>query len=443
MTQSISETAEQLIEAAAAAGADASDAIVMRSESTYVGVADSALEEAEGSEGIELGLRVLLGHRQACVASSNADLGTLSEMASRAVAIAQEAPEDPYCGLGEVAGFEMPDLELTDPVQDLDPTELEALALQAEASALAVPGVTQVEQASASTGFSQIALAASNGFSGSYGRTSRSISVSAIAGEGLGRERDWSSEARRYSSDLPPASEVGSLAGGRAVARLDPRKPPSGAFPVLYDRRVAPSLISHVLSAINGTSIARGSSWLLEAMGSQILPNGFDVIEDPRMLRGPSSRPFDAEGASTQRRALIENGVLQTWILDLSTARKLGLQSTGNARRGTGGPPSPGVTNVIVENGSLTREQLIRDMGTGLIVTSMIGSSINPTTGAYSRGASGFWVENGEVVHPVNEVTVAGSLPEMIKTLVRADDREVHRGISVPALLVDGVTVGA
>ncbi|MEM9100131.1 MAG: TldD/PmbA family protein, partial [Pseudomonadota bacterium] len=349
MTSTQIEIAAQLIEVAKAAGAENADALVIRSESTYVGTAERALEEAEGAESIDLGLRVLIGQRQACVASSNTDPETLKEMAARAVAIAKEAPEDPFCGLGEAPGFELPDLDLTDASPEPSPAELEALALEAEAAALDVAGVSQVEQASASTGSTEIAMVASNGFEGSYARTSRSVSVSAIAGEGLGRERDWASESRRHRADVPPAAEIGALAGERAVARLAPRKPPAGQVPVLYDRRVASSLIGHVLSAINGTSIARGSSWLLEAMQTEILPKGFDVIEEPRLVRGPSSRPFDAEGIATRRRALVQDGVLESWVLDHATARKLGLETTGNARRGTGGPPSPGLTNVIVE----------------------------------------------------------------------------------------------
>ncbi|MEM8793519.1 MAG: TldD/PmbA family protein [Pseudomonadota bacterium] len=443
MSAAVEEIAEQLVDAAKKAGADAADAIVVRSSSTYVGVAERALEEAEGSEGTDLGLRVLMGQRQACVAGSKADAGVFAEMAARAVAMATEAPEDPYCGLGENGSVNFPDLELTDPQDPPSPAELEALALEAEAAALDVAGVNQVEQASASSGISEIALAASNGFSGAYARSSRSVSLSAIAGEGLGRERDWAAESRRRLADLPSAAEIGKRAGERAAARLSPRKPPSGAVPVLYDRRVAPGLIGHILTAMNGSSVSRGSSWLRDAMGTQILPADIDVIEDPLLARGPSSRPFDAEGIATARRALIERGVLQSWVLDLATARKLGLQTTGNARRGTAGPPSPGTTNVIVENGDKSRDDLIQDMGTGLIVTSMIGSSINPTTGAYSRGASGFWVEDGEIAYPVNEVTVAGSLPEMIKMIIPADDRDPHRGVSTPSLLIEGITVGA
>ncbi|MEM7176066.1 MAG: TldD/PmbA family protein [Pseudomonadota bacterium] len=443
MTESNQDIAARLIEAAKRAGAESADALVVSSDSTFVGIAESKLEEAEHAESRDFGLRVLIGPRQACVSSSNASGDAVREMAERAVAIAREAPEDPYCGLADTVSAQNPNLDLVDSEADPAPQTLEDMAREAEAAALAVTGVEQVEQASASTGRLDIAIAATNGFVGGYGRTNRSVSVSAIAGTGLERERDWSSEARRHRADLPEPAVTGRLAGERAVERLHPRKPPSGAYPVLYDARVAPGLVGHLLSAINGTAISRGASWLLEALETQVLPLGMDIVENPLLPRGPASRPFDAEGMASAKRALVDDGVLTSWVLDLATARKLGLSSTGNARRGTSAPPSPGTSNVRLTEGSRSRADLIREMKTGLIVTSMIGSSINATTGAYSRGASGFWVEGGAIAYPVNEVTVAGSLPEMMRTLVPANDADPHRAISTPSLLVEGLTVGA
>lgn len=439
--------AQALLDAARKAGAGAADALVISSTSLSVGVRAGRLEEAERSEGRDLGLRVLIGRRQACVSTSDARPETIAEMAARAVAMAREAPEDPWCGLADPADLDAPPdvggLDLEDPADPPSPAALEQAALAAEAAAVAVPGVTQSEQAGASWGHSRISLAASNGFAGGYGRTSSGLYASAIAGEGLGRERDYSSETRTYLSDLPEPGDIGAKAGHRAVARLAPRKPPSGRFPVLYDERVAGSLIGHVLSAINGASIARGSSWLREAMETRILPAGFDVTEDPLIRRGPASRPFDAEGIAARRRTLVGDGCLRSWVLDLATARQLKLKTTGNARRGAGSPPSPGTSNIRVTQGEASRADLIGQMGTGLLVTSMIGSSINPTTGAYSRGASGFWVEGGEIAFPVNEVTVAGNLHEMVRSLIPANDADPHRAISVPSLLVEGLTVGA
>jgi len=439
--------ADALIVAARRAGAEAADALVVSATSVAVGVTDRRLEEAERSESLDLGLRVLIGRRQACVSSSDPRRETLAEMADRAVAMAREAPEDEFCGLADTADLAgAPDitaLDLVDPAEPPEPAALEAAALAAEAAALGIAGVTKVSQASASWARDRVTLAATNGFSGSYQRTSSGIWVDALAGEGPGRERDHAGEARAHRADLPAPEEIGARAGHRAVERLGPRKPPSGRYPVLFDERVASSLIGHVISAINGSSVARGSSWLREAMETQVMPAGFDVVEDPFIPRGPASRPFDAEGLAVRRRALIGDGVLRSWVLDLASARKLGLRSTGNARRGTGGPPSPGTSNIRVTQGPDGRDALIRAMGEGLLVTSMIGSSINPTTGDYSRGASGFWVEGGEIAFPVNEATIAGSLPEMVRSLVPANDADPHRTVSAPSLLVHGLTVGA
>ena len=439
--------ATALLDAARTAGADQADVMVVAEQSVSIGVANGALEEAERSEGREAGLRVILGARQACVSSSDTRPEMLREMAERAVAIAQEAPDDPNCGIADpalIGGSPAPEsLELADPSDPLSPEQLEALARETEDAASAVTGVTQIEQAHAGRSDLSITLAASNGFFGGYARTNTSFGASAIAGEGLGRERDYAGESRRHRADLPGAVEVGTRAGNRAVAALNPRKPPGGSVSVLYDERVSSGLIGHLLATVNGNAVARGASWLLDAMDTQVLPEGLDLIENPLKIRGQASRPFDAEGIASAASPIVEAGVLKRWVLDLASARKLGLETTGNARRGVGGPPGPGATNVTLTQGDRTRDDLIRDMGTGLIVTSFIGSSISATTGAYSRGCSGFWVENGEIAYPVNEITVAGSLPGMLKTIVPANDADPWKSYSVPSLLVEGLTVGA
>ncbi|MEM9146467.1 MAG: metallopeptidase TldD-related protein [Pseudomonadota bacterium] len=442
-------TAEALLDAALAAGAHAADVLVAASTALEVGVAERALEDAERSESVDIGLRVLIGQRQACVSASERSADVLAETAARAVAVAREAPDDPHCGLAEPDALARDAeaaeraLDLADAAASPDPAALEALAREAEDAALAIEGVGQVEQARASWSTDRVTLAASNGLRHQTARTTWAISASAIAGEGLGRERDYAVEIRRHRSDLPAASVIGQRAGERAVAALGARRPPTGPVPVLYDERVAASLIGHLLSAINGQSVARGSSWAADLMDQAVLPAGIDVFDDPTIARGRASRAIDAEGLAARRRPLVEQGRLVSWVLDLATGRQLGLGTTGNARRGTGGPPRPGTSNIRMTLGDRDRAGLIREMGRGLLVTGLIGSSINPTTGAYSRGANGFWVEGGEITHPVNEITIAGNLQQMLTTVTAGNDADLSKGMAVPSLLVEGLTVGA
>ncbi|MBC55381.1 MAG: modulator protein [Confluentimicrobium sp.] len=445
MPETLAPLTAQLLEAAKRAGADAADAIAVEGRSLSIDVRQGRLEQAERSEGTDIGLRVMVGQRQACVSASDTRPETMAEMAARAVAMAREAPEDPTIGLADpsqlATAWDIAALELADPAPEPAPATLEEDARRAEAAALAVPGISQVQSASAGYGRRRIHLAATNGFAGDYARTDRALSCVAITGTGSAMERDYNGEMRIFQADLPDAAEIGRIAAERTVARAGARKPKTGAFPVLFDERIAVSLIGHLLGAINGNAIARGASWLRDAMGEQVLPAGLSLIEDPHRPRIAGSRPFDAEGLPTVRNAIVENGILQHWILDLATARKLGLESTANAARGTSAPPSPSATNVALTQGGKSREQLLADMGTGLLVTSMIGSSINPTTGDYSRGAAGFWVENGQIAYPVNECTIAGNLRDMLKTIIPANDARPHLSRQVPSLLVEGLTL--
>jgi PmbA protein len=444
MQDRLSRLTEQLLDAARKAGAGAADAIAVDGTALSVDVRGGKLEQAERAEGVEIGLRVLIGQRQACVSASDISDRTIAEMAERAVAMAREAPEDPWIGLADpsqLASLRDADgLELADDSPDASASALQDDARRAEAAAMAQDGITQVEASSAYSR-RRIHIAATNGFSGGYARTSRSVSAVAFTGTGTGMERDWHGEGRIHQADLPDPEGIGALAAERALARAGARKPKTGSYPVLYDERVAASLIGHLLSAINGSAIARGASWLRDALGAQVLPSDLSVIEDPRRPRTPGSRPFDAEGLPTARRLLVADGVLQGWTLDLATARQLGMQSTASATRGTSSPPSPGTSNIDLTQGPASREDLIRDMGTGLLVTSLIGSSINATTGDYSRGASGFWVENGQITYPVNECTLAGNLRDMLLRLTPANDARPHLSTRVPSLLVEGLTL--
>ena len=436
---------EAMVDAARRAGADQADAMAV--DGTALGIDHRAgtLEQAERSEGLQIGLRVLVGGRQAAVSSSDHGADTIAEMAARAVALAREAPVDDSLGLADPDQLaqrrDAAGLELAEDAPEPDPAHLQELARRAEAAALSVPGIAQVEAANAGYSQRRMWLAASNGFSGGYGRTGHSLSVVAITGEGLRMERDYAGESRVFAADLPSPEEIGLLAAERTLDRAGARKPPTGAFPILYDRRVSASLIGHLLSAVNGSAVARGASWLRRDLGQPVLPPGMDLIEDPLRPRHPSSRPFDAEGLPTRRRAIVRDGVLQGWTLDLATARKLGMDSTGSAARGLASSPGPSHSNVVLTPGAASRDDLIARMGRGLIVTSMLGASVNGTTGDYSRGAAGFWVENGRIAWPVNECTIAGNLREMLMTLEAADDALPWRATEVPSLLVRGMTV--
>lgn len=445
MPQPLDALTQSLLSAAKRAGADAADAMAVQGTSVSIDVRAGALEHAERSEGIDLGLRVFVGQRVANVSSSDTSSRTIDEMAQRAVAMALEAPEDPYAGLADpdqlITDWDINVLELHDPTSEPSPEALQRDAAEAEEAAMAVKGITQVQASSAAYGAREIHLAASNGFSGGYARTDRALSCVAIAGTGNGMERDYAGDSRIFQADLRAADDIGREASMRALARMDARKPPTGTYPVLFDERVSSTLIGHLLAAVNGASVGRGASWLRNSLGKQVLPAHLSVVEDPHRPRTGASRPFDAEGLPTAKRAIIENGILTGWTLDLANARKLGMASTANAARGTASGPSPSIWNTALTQGDASHADLIRDMGTGLLVTSMIGSTINPNTGDYSRGAAGLWVENGEVQYAVNECTIAGNLRDMLLGIVPANDARTHLSRVVPSLLVEGMAL--
>lgn len=445
MPDSLQDLADALLRAARDAGADAAEALMVQGTSLSIDVRNGTLEMAERSEATDLGLRVFIGQRSAITSASDSSTSTIAAMAGRAVAMAREAPEDPYAGLaepGQIAQvWDVAALEMADSTPEPDPATLEQDALVAEAAGRDVAGVSQVQSANASYGAQTLHMASTNGFSGGYSRTSRSVSAVAIAGTGTDMERDYDGDARIFQSDLRSAGEIGRVAGERAVERLNARKPATGSYPVLFDERIAASLIGHLLSAANGAAVARGSSWLQDCLGQPVLPDHLSIIEDPHRARVSGSRPFDGEGLPTARRAIVENGMLTGWSLDLSSARKLDMPPTGNAARGVSSPPSPANWNIELTPGEQSRADLIASMGTGLLVTSMIGSTINPNTGDYSRGASGFWVENGEVTHPINECTIAGNLRDMLRRIIPANDARPWLSRVVPSLLIEGMTL--
>jgi PmbA protein len=437
----LTDLAERLVAAARRAGADAADALAVRSVSLGVEVRDGAVEESERSEGDDVGLRALVGRRQAVV-STNDIKADAAELAERAVAMARVAPDDSFADLADPGQLarDFPDLDLLDP--DL-PTiaELEERARRAEAAALAVKGVTTSAGASASAGIGGMVLVTSHGFTGAYLSSGQSVSMTAIAGEGTAMERDYDYSSTVHGADLDSAEKVGRTAGERAVERLNPRKVQSKRVPVVFDRRLAGSLIGHLANAINGSAIARKTSFLKEKLGQRLFRPGIRVIDDPRRLRGLRSRPFDAEGVSTRQLAVVEDGVLASWLLDCATARELGLHTTGHAQRGVSSTPAPGPSNLHLAAGDDTPDALIADIAEGFYVTDLIGVGVNYVTGDYSRGASGFWIENGERSYPVSEVTIAGNLIDMFQALVPANDLQFRFGTNAPTVRVEGLTV--
>lgn len=424
-------------------GADAADAILVADTALSVSVRLGALEDVGRSEGSELGLRAFVGHRSASVSTSDLSDAGLDALAERVVAMAKAAPEDRWAGLAPADRL----LRGNPPLLDLDdggdplPQVLRDRAMAAEDAARAVAGVTNSEGGSASAQRSVVAFATSHGFAHGYAVTGYGVSASVLAGTGGDMQRDHAHHSTRHESMLEDAGLIGTRAGERAVARMHPTRIDGGAMPVVFDPRVGGSLVGHVLGAISGPSIARGTSFLRDALGTAVFPAGIAILDDPHRPHGMRSRPFDGEGLPVSPMALVEGGVLQTWLLDSASARQLGLSPTGHASRGLGGPPGVTTGNVHLAGGHVTRDALIADIDRGVLVTELIGQGVNGVTGDYSRGASGFLIERGEITRPVAGITIAGNLKAMFATLTAADDLEFRQGVNVPTLRVEGMTV--
>lgn len=435
--------AAALVEAATKAGADAADVLYSAEASTGLQVRLGELEDVERSEGEEVGLRFFLGSRSATVSSSDLSVDALAALVERAAAMAREAPEDPYAGLAPeelLLKGDPVDVEADDGC-DPAPTELRARALATEDAARSVAGITNSEGAGVSSGRSVVALATSHGFCRGYTGSHYSAGVSVIAGCGSEMQRDQASHSVRHFADLDEPEALGRLAAERAVARLNPAKVPSGTMPIVYDPRVGGSLVGHLLSAITGSAIARKTSFLLGREDEAVFGEGIIIREDPHRRRGLLSKPFDGEGLPTRPRELVSAGRVTGWLLDSASARQLGLQPTGHATRGAGGAPSASATNVDLLPGKVGKAELISDIRQGIYVTELIGQGVNPVTGDYSRGASGFLIENGKITVPVAEITIAGNLIDMFRTLSAADDLDLRRSTNVPTLRIEGMTV--
>lgn len=432
----------QLIDLSKAAGADHAVAGMAESVGLSASVREGIPETIERSETTEVGLRVLVGTRQACVSASTATPSVLRELAERAVAMAREAPEDPYAGLAEpeMLAQDLPDLDLFD--ADVPaPETLRETALEIDAAMRSVEGITKTESSGAGWRRASVSVAMTNGFSASRQGSFHNAEAVAIAGEGLGMERDFAWDVARWHSDLRPLADIGREAGARAVRRLHPRKAPSKSVPVIFEQRVASSIPGHLLGAINGSSVARGSSFLKDRLGETLFRPEVQITDDALKLRGISSRPFDGEGLTPRKLDLVKDGVLSTWLLDLASARQLGMSSTASASFALGSVPRPTSTNVSMHGGARSPDEMIAGLEEGLFVTELIGSSINPTTGDYSRGAVGYWIENGEIAYPVTEATIVGNLIEMFAALELANDLPHNRALAAPTMLIEGLTI--
>lgn len=439
------EKLDYLIGAARKAGADASDAIIYSGQSQSVSWRLGKLEDVERSESADLGLRVFVGKKQAIVSSSDISNATFDQLIERAIDMAKNAPEDPYAGLADpdllaLSNADIPDLDLYDATEKTA-DDLKELARATEEAALAISGITNSEGASASANRGLIATANSNGFTHSYRSSLFSLSISVIAGTDAAMERDYDYSSRRHFSDLRDPMSIGQVAAEKTLRRLGPRKAGTCQLPVIFDPRVSRTLLGHLAGAINGQAIARGTSFLKDRMNSQIFSKGISVTDDPHILRGPSSKPFDGEGCRNDRLDIIKAGILHCWTLDSASARQLGLASNGRASRGTSSPPSPASTNLYMAAGRLSVQDLLRDIKSGFYVTDLIGMGVNGITGDYSRGAGGFWIEDGKITYPVNEVTIAGNLKAMFMNMTAADDLDIKYGTDAPTLRVDGMMI--
>ena len=432
-----------LIERAMRAGGDAGDAVYLANASESVQVRLGKLEDVERSESEHIGLRVFVGQSSASIGTSDFTDAALDELAQRAVAMARAAPPDQYAGLAPESRLlrgPFPSLDLDD-AKDPRPEDLRRSAEEAEDAARAVAGVTNSEGGGASSGRGMVALATSHGFSGGYSASSHSISASVLAGEGSQMQRDYCWRSARHAADLLAPADIGRRAGERAVARMNPGKVRSGPMPVVFDPRVGGSLVGHLLGAISGSAIARRASFLLDRDGAKLFDSGVTITDDPLRPRGLRSRPFDGEGLPTGPRKLVDAGHLTGWLMDSAAARQLGAEPTGHAARGGSGAPGVSSSNVVLQPGTVSRDALIADIAEGVYVTELIGQGVNGVTGDYSRGAAGFRIVNGELAGAIAEFTVAGNLIEMFAALVPANDLEIHRGIDVPTLRIDALTV--
>lgn len=437
--------AQDLVDLSLKSGADAADAAYVARRSSAVEIRDGELEDVSRSEGEKIGLRLFMGKRSASVAASDFSPDSQCELVARLVAMVKEAPEDPYAGLAPedmLLKGEPPELDLDDGYEP-DPLILKERALEAEAALLGVDKVAKSTGASASASGSVIAIATSHGVSAVRKTSGHGVSAGGIAGEGSAMERDYDWHSAHHFEDVDDPAQIGRSAGERAAARLGPKRIGGGVLPVLFDPRVATSLLNHLSGAINGAAVARRTSFLQDRMDKRVFNNGVDVIDDPLRPRGLRSHGFDGEGLPVRQMKIVEDGILKSWFAASAAARQLGIAPTGHAVRGVGGAPGAGPSNFYFAAGKRSRDELLAAYPRALLVTELIGQGVNMVTGDYSRGAAGFLVENGEIAHPVSEITIASNLADMFATLEPGSDLEFRHGVDAPTILIPEMTVGS
>ncbi len=442
MSEATIDLAAQAVARAIELGAQASDALISSDEALSVSCRLGAIEDVERAESRDMGLRVIIGQSQAFVSATGAHASMIDRLAQRAVDMAKASPPDPYCGLADsdMLCRDFPDLDLLDTYSPAS-AELIDVAQETEDAARAIDGITNSEGASASWSRSTTTLVTSNGFAGDFSGSHFSLGCSVIAGAGDNMQRDYAMHRARHKAQLETAQDIGRRAGERAIRRMTPRKVKSGKTMIAFDPRISASLLGHFVSAISGSAIARGTSFLRNDMEKAVFPEAITIIDDPLRKRGLRSTVFDGEGLGALPLTVVEQGILRHWLLDVATAKQLNLSSNGRAGRGIGSPPAPTTTNLYMAAGETSPQDLLRDMGSGFYVTELIGMGVNGVTGDYSRGAAGFWVENGQLSYPVSEVTIAGNLRDMFMHMVAANDLSFRRGVDAPTLFVEGMTL--
>ena len=442
MTENEKSLMEKLIKISTNAGAENAEVIMAKGQGQSAECRLGKIEAIESSDALDIGLTVYIGKKTASVSSSRTDNDSLLKMVDRVISMVKLTPENPFCGIAskDQVAKNWSKINMLDPYRPT-PKKLIDLALETEESARSVKGITNSEGAGAAWGKTDISMMSTNGFFGHLERSSHSISVSVIAGEGSEMETDYDYTAKAFAEDMRSPKEVGLRAAKRALSRLNSSQGTTGNFPVIFDPRVSKSIAGHISSSINGASVARGTSMFLEKMNEKILNTSIDVVDDPKLYRGHGSVPFDGEGLPTIKRNVIEKGILKGWLLDLASSRQLDLKPTGNARRGIGGPASPGTSNFMISPSKISPKELRNDIKSGLYVTELIGSSVNLITGDYSRGASGFWIIDGEITDPVSEITIAGNLKEMFLNLSAANDLDTTHSMMAPSLRVENMMI--